>query len=41
MNALAGWLVMIGLILLGSSIEKAADTIATHQCQAKIKEKNI
>ena len=40
MNAIAGWFVMLGLVLLGSSIEKAADTIATHQCQAKIKEKN-
>ena len=40
MNAIAGWFVTIGLMLLGSSIEKAADTIATHQCQAKLKDKN-
>ena len=41
MNAIAGWLVMMGLIFLGSSIETAADKISTNQCAAKIKEKNI
>jgi hypothetical protein len=40
MNVIAGWLVMMGLVLLGLSIEKAADTIATQQCQAKLKELN-
>ena len=38
MNIFAGWLVMVGLLLLGSSIEKAANTIATHKCEAKLKE---
>jgi hypothetical protein len=33
MNAIAGWFVMIGLMLLGFSIEKAAEKIATHQCK--------
>jgi hypothetical protein len=40
MNVIAGWLVFVGLVLLGSSIEKSANTIATHQCQAKLMEKN-
>ena len=40
MNIFAGWLVMVGLFFLGSSIEKAADKISTHQCEAKLKEKN-
>jgi hypothetical protein len=39
MNAIAGWMVMVGLILLGSSIEKAADKILTNQCDAKITQK--
>jgi hypothetical protein len=33
MNAIAGWLIAMGLMLLGSSIEKAADKIATRQCE--------
>jgi hypothetical protein len=40
MNAIAGWFVMLGLVLLGSSIEKSANTIATHQCPAKLEGKN-
>ena len=34
MNAIAGWFVMAGLILLGSSIEKSAEKIVTHKCEA-------
>lgn len=40
MNVVAGWMVMVGLILLDSSIEKAAEKISSHQCEAKLKEKN-
>jgi hypothetical protein len=32
MNTLAAWFVMMGLLGLGWSIERAADKIATHQC---------
>ena len=30
----------VGRLFLGSSIEKAADKISTHQCEAKLMEKN-
>jgi hypothetical protein len=32
MSTLAGWFVMMGLLFLGLSVEKAADKIATHHC---------
>ena len=33
MNAIAGWFVMVGLVLLGSSIEKSVEKIVTHKCE--------
>ena len=45
MNAIAGWLagtlICLGLILLGRSVEKSAETIVKHKCETvhNIKEK--
>ena len=33
MNAIAGWLICMGLILLGRSIEKSAEIIVKHKCE--------
>lgn len=32
MNAIAAWMIAIGLMSLGWSVEKAAETMATSQC---------
>jgi hypothetical protein len=33
---LAGWFILVGLILLGGSIEKAAETYANRSCTATL-----
>lgn len=42
MNAIAGWFVMTGLIVLGTYIENSVEKFVTHKCEAAhgIKEKN-
>tara|TARA_R110000868_G_scaffold30712_5_gene113292 strand:- start:900 stop:1028 length:129 start_codon:yes stop_codon:yes gene_type:complete len=41
MNVIAGWLICMGLLLLGRSVEKSAEIIVEHKCEAahNIKEK--
>ena len=33
MNAIAGWLIFTGLIFLGISVQKSAETIVKHKCE--------